>query len=67
MHKRTVPQSVFDSLEALRVARLGHVQACRDLARIPVDRLDPGNPNHPLHSGLFGQDPAAFMARQYKP
>ena len=66
MTKRTVPQSVFDSPEALRIARQGHLQACAELARKHPSELDPGNPNHPSHDGLFGYDRGAFMARQYR-
>lgn len=64
--KRTVPQAVFDTPEALRVAREGHRQACEELARTPRHMLDPANPNHPSHDQLFGYDREVFMAKQYK-
>lgn len=67
MIKRTVPQSVFDSPDALRAARKGHAEACAELARIPRHLLDLGNPNHPnydLH--LFGQHHVEFLKRQYR-
>lgn len=40
-------------------------EADEDLARKRPADLDPGNPNHPLHDGIFGYDRAAFLARQY--
>lgn len=65
--KRTVPQSVFDSPDALRIARQGHLQACRELDRTPRHLLDIGNPNHPAHDlKLFGYDTTAFLAKQYR-
>lgn len=64
--KRSVPQVVFDSPEALRAAREGHRRACEELARVPRHMLDVGNPNHPIHDGIFGYDRDAFVARQYK-
>lgn len=67
MQKRTVPQSVFDTPEAKRAAKIGHAQACRELAETPRQLLDKANPNHPdfdLH--LFGEHHASFMARQYR-
>lgn len=67
MTKRSIPQSVFESKEAIRTAILGHQDACDQLARTPRRMLDLGNPNHPsndLH--LFGQPADEFLARQYK-
>jgi hypothetical protein len=65
--KRTVPQAVFDAPEAIRAARLGHAQACEELNKMPLHKLDEGNPNHPMYSDkLFGYDRAEFMAKQYK-
>lgn len=40
-------------------------QARDELDRIHPSKLNVGNPNHPNNSGLFGQDPAEFMKRQY--
>lgn len=37
-----------------------------DLDRTPAAQLDPGNPNHPTHDGVFGYDRAAFLGRQYR-
>ena len=67
MLKRSVSQAVFDSPEALRVAREAHRLACEDLARMHPSQLGTGNPNHPLHDGIFGYETRAFMARQYAP
>jgi hypothetical protein len=65
--KRTVPQSVFDSTDALRIARQGHLQACRDLDRTPRHLLNTGNPNHPDYDlKLFGYDATVFLAKQYR-
>ena len=47
MQKKTVPQAVFDSPEALKVAKRGHAEAVRELAATPRNKLSPGNPNHP--------------------
>ncbi len=63
--KRTVPQAVFDSEDALRVARAGHEAACNELANTPAHMLDVGNPNHPIYDGIFGYDRDEFLARQY--
>ena len=65
--KRSIPQAVFDSPEAIRAAKQGHAQAVRELAMTPRHLLDPGNPNHPdnFTSKLFGYDEAEFMAKQY--
>ena len=35
------------------------------LDAIPPMQRDIGDPNHPIHSGLFGMDTAEFLARQY--
>lgn len=67
MKTRTVPQWIFETKDALKAARLGHEDACRELARTPADRLDIGNPNHPVNDGLFGHDRESFMAKQYRP
>lgn len=62
--KRTVPQSVFDSPEARCIAKRATKEAWDDLCRIPARLLDVGNPNHPIHSGLFGYETQAFLTRQ---
>ena len=64
--KRSVPQSVFDSKEALQIAKLAHKQAVDQLAKIPTDKLDVGNPNHPIHDGIFGYDRKEFLQKQYR-
>jgi hypothetical protein len=65
--KRTVPQAVFDTSEAIRAAKQGHAQACAELNKTPLHKLGKGNPNHPIYSNkLFGYDQAEFMAKQYK-
>ncbi len=65
--KRTVPQSVFDTPEAIRAAKLGHAEACAELDKLPRHMLNEGNPNHPMYDDkLFGYDRAEFMAKQYK-
>lgn len=56
MNKRTVPQAVFDTRQAIAAAKAGHQQACEELARVPVDQLGEGNPNHPRYDDkLFGK------------
>lgn len=37
-----------------------------ELDKIPPHKRDPADPNHPNHSGLFGEDSRAFMSRQNK-
>lgn len=65
--KTTVPQSVFESPMALRIAKEGHALACEDLAKIPRDKLDKGNPNHPDHDfRVFGYTVPDLLAKQYK-
>lgn len=67
MTSRTVPQSVFDSPMARKIAREAHRQACEELARTPRHLLDEGNPNHPRYDlHLFGEHHETFMARQYR-
>lgn len=65
--KRTIPQAVFDSPEALRAAREGHRLACQDLARVPRHLLDEGNPNHPRYDDrIFGYTVPDLLAKQYR-
>ena len=67
MSKRTVSQAVFDSPEALRIARAATKEATEQLDRMPRHMLDDGNPNHPRYDlHLFGVPAAEFMARQYR-
>lgn len=67
MNKRTVPQAVFDSPEAIRSAKAGHEQACRELERAPRHLLGGGNPNHPMYDlHIFGYHVDDFMAKQYR-
>lgn len=67
MEKRTVPQAVFDSPQALKAAREGHLAACRELNNTPRHLLDEGNPNHPRYDlHLFGEHHETFLQRQYK-
>lgn len=69
MIKRTVPQAVFDSPEALKAAKEGHRQACKELddkfaAGGPFDE---GDPNHPMYGlKIFGHEAKAFLRKQYK-
>lgn len=64
--KRTIPQSVFDSKSALRIAKQATKEATEQLENTPRHMLDEGNPNHPIHDGLFGHDRDDFMAKQYR-
>lgn len=65
--KRTVPQAVFDSPEALRIARSATREATEELNRTPRHLLDPGNPNHPDYDmKLFGYDANEFLKKQYR-
>ena len=67
MIKRTVPQAVFDSPQALRAAKRGHEEACRELANTPRRMLDEGNPNHPMYDlHIFGEHHETFLRRQHK-
>lgn len=67
MTLRTVPQAVFDSPQARKVAREGHRLACEELARTPRHLLDEGNPNHPRYDlHLFGEHHETFMSRQHR-
>lgn len=67
MNKRTVPQAVFDSPEAIRIARQAHREACAELDATPRHLLDEGNPNHPMYDNkIFGYDEQEFLRRQYK-
>jgi hypothetical protein len=67
MKKISVPQSVFDSPEAMKVAKKGHAEACAELAKTPRHLLDEGNPNHPMYDlHLFGERHESFIKRQYR-
>lgn len=59
---------VFDSPEAFRIAKKGHLEAKRELDNTPRHLLDPGNPNHPdnFDVKIFGYQAKEFMAKQYK-
>jgi hypothetical protein len=64
--KRTVPQVVFETKEALKAAKEGHAQACRELDKVPHHMVDEGNPNHPMYDlYLFGYHVDTFLAKQY--
>ena len=43
-----------------------HEKACEELNRKHPSQLDPGNPNHPNHDGIFGVATADFLSKQYK-
>lgn len=68
--KRTVPQAVFDSPQALKAAREGHRQACAELDAqfLAGGPFDEGNPNHPQYNTktLFGYPEKEFLAKQYR-
>jgi hypothetical protein len=65
--KRTVPQAVFDSPEALRSQAAGHKLATDELNRTPRHMLDEGNPNHPRYDlHIFGIPADDLMAMQYR-
>jgi hypothetical protein len=67
MERRTVPQAVFDSPEAIRAAKAGHAMACRELDATPRSSLGEGNPNHPRYDlHIFGIHADEFMSKQYK-
>ena len=59
--------SVFDTKEAIKVARAGHAEACRELDEkfAMGGPFDEGDPNHPMYSEIFGYAEAEFMAKQY--
>lgn len=77
--KRTVPQSVFDSPEAKRIAKRAMREADEELrAKHLRGEFDEGDPNHPkfnnginyatgLPAQLFGHDTKEFMAKQHRP
>lgn len=65
MKKRSVPQSVFDSKEAIRIAREANREAVEELNRTPVHLLGLGNPNHPIYDGIFGYETKEFLKKQY--
>ena len=48
------------------MAREALAESRRMLDAIPPLKRDPGDPNHPNHSGLFGQSTRAFLSRQNK-
>ena len=60
-------KTFYESPEALRAAKQGHAEACRDLANTPRHLLDEGNPNHPMYDlHIFGYHHKDFMKRQMK-
>lgn len=66
LKRRDVPQSVFDSPAARRIAKIAIREATEELNRTPRHLLDEGNPNHPQYDMLFGYDREAFMRKQYE-
>lgn len=72
--KRTVPQAVFDSPEALRLARRAVEESQREMdeAWRRGDPVGEGDPNHPKYNGgvdprkLFGRPVQAHLDLQYK-
>lgn len=51
---------------ACKVREAQAMKEARDqLDAMPRGLLDPGNPNHPIHDGIFGYDRKEFLARQY--
>lgn len=78
MKKFTVPQSVFDSKLAMKIAKEGHRQAVNLLeAEHKRGIFDEGDPNHPKYNNginyatrlpvsLFGYGTQEFLMKQYK-
>ena len=64
--KRSIPQAIFESKEALRTAKAAHEAACRELEAKPRHMLDIGDPNHPIHDGIFGYETESFLRKQNK-
>lgn len=63
MTKDTHPH--WNTPEARKADREGHLAACRELDRKHPSELDIGNPNHPIHDGIFGYESVDFLRRQY--
>lgn len=75
--KRTVSQSVFDSPQAKRVAKIAVAEANRQIeAAHARGEFDDGDPNHPKYNNginyvtgkpatLFGYETDASLKRQY--
>ncbi len=62
-----IPQAIFDSPAALRIAHAATKEATDELNRTPRHLLDEGNPNHPMYDlHIFGEHVESFMRRQYK-
>ena len=65
--KGTGMKTFYESPEAMRAAKQGHAEACRELDNTPRHLLDEGNPNHPMYDNkIFGYNQEEFMKRQYK-
>ena len=62
MTKETHPHWNYPA--ARRADREGHRLACEDLARMHPSQLDVGNPNHPIHDGIFGYETKEFLRKQ---
>lgn len=62
MTKETHPH--WNYAAARRADREGHRLACEDLARKHPSKLDTGNPNHPIHDGIFGYETEDFLSKQ---
>lgn len=60
--------SIYDSKEARKAQKAGHADACRDLdAKFAAGGpFDLGDPNHPMHTELFGYTEAELLAKQYR-
>ena len=66
--KRDIPQAVFESKDAMRIAKIATKQAEDELNDTPRHLLNRGNPNHPdnFDVQLFGYNTNEFLAKQYK-
>ena len=60
-------RTIYESQEALRAAKQGHAEACRELTNTPRHLLGEGNPNHPMYDlHIFGYHHEEFMKRQHR-
>ncbi len=59
------PHPIESTKEWKAMVAVAMRESREELARTPVHLLDTGNPNHPIHDGIFGYATADLLAKQF--
>lgn len=52
-------------IELDKLMRAAYEKGVNELNNTPTHMLDIGNPNHPIHDGIFGYETKSFLAKQF--